>query len=44
MALSAGRHSRSADYVVIQKRTEFLPVMPDLIPDEDGIFDRHPET
>ena len=36
--------TREAECVVILKSTQFLPVMPDLIPAEDGIFDRHPET
>ena len=36
-------HSRAGDCVIIKKIAYFLTVMPDLIPAEDGIFDRHPE-
>jgi hypothetical protein len=34
--------SRLRGSVTIQINNYFLPVMPDLIPAEDGIFDRHP--
>jgi hypothetical protein len=37
-------YSREEDRTAIQKLAESLIVMPDLIPAQDGIFDRHPET